>query len=338
MAPFFSLILPVYNVAAYLERCLNSILTQSCSDYEIILVDDGSTDRSPEICDAYAHAHECIRVIHKENGGLSSARNAGLENALGQYIWFIDSDDWIAPDALTTLREACAGDVDMVKFSFKRVTDRTEAAVFAAPAGLYEGAAMEPLLRQAFCEAGQFVLSAWSHVYRRAFLDQHGLIFVSERSVGSEDYLYVLSAMMHATSLRVLEDHLYSYEIRSGSLTQQYKADLPKRYAKLRKLLLEACETHANADELAALAERFFIWHLLVGTCFTYEYCHITAEHTLADGRRNVRAILKMPELKAALKRCDRTNLSVKKWLQLLGLRLRMEGLFYWLFVRKNRR
>ena len=83
MSPYFSIILPIYNVAPYLERCVQSILEQKFRDFELILVDDGSTDRSPEICDLLSAKHECIRVIHKENGGLSSARNAGTTVAAG---------------------------------------------------------------------------------------------------------------------------------------------------------------------------------------------------------------------------------------------------------------
>lgn len=92
-----SIIIPVYNVEDYLHRCVESILVQDYYNYEIILVDDGSTDSSGAICDELAREHSFIRVIHKSNGGQSSARNVGLEEAVGKYIWFIDSDDYIAP-------------------------------------------------------------------------------------------------------------------------------------------------------------------------------------------------------------------------------------------------
>ena len=96
--PLLSIIVPVYNVAAYLPRCVDSILAQSYKNLEIFLVDDGSADDSGRICDAYAEKDHRIRVIHKENGGLSSARNAALAVASGAYIGFVDSDDWIEPE------------------------------------------------------------------------------------------------------------------------------------------------------------------------------------------------------------------------------------------------
>ena len=100
-----SVIVPVYNVEAYLPRCVDSILAQSYSNLEVILVDDGAKDASGAICDAYAAKDPRVKVIHKENGGLSSARNAGLDIALGEYIAFVDSDDWIEPDAYQHLLE-----------------------------------------------------------------------------------------------------------------------------------------------------------------------------------------------------------------------------------------
>ena len=102
--PLISVIVPVYNVAAWLPRCVDSILAQTYENLEILLVDDGSTDGSGNICEEYAKKDTRIRVLHKENGGLSSARNAGLDAAAGAYIGFVDSDDWIAPEMYAELR------------------------------------------------------------------------------------------------------------------------------------------------------------------------------------------------------------------------------------------
>jgi len=104
--PLLSVIVPVYNVEAYVARCVESILNQTYKNLEVILVDDGATDASGAICDTFAAQDPRVRVIHKENGGLSSARNAGLETATGEYITFVDSDDWIEGDALEKLLAA----------------------------------------------------------------------------------------------------------------------------------------------------------------------------------------------------------------------------------------
>lgn len=101
--PKVSILVPVYNVEKYLQRCVDSVLAQDFTDWEMILVDDGSPDRCPQMCDEYAQKDERIRVVHKENGGLVSARKAGFEHAKGEYLVFLDSDDWLLPEALTTL-------------------------------------------------------------------------------------------------------------------------------------------------------------------------------------------------------------------------------------------
>ena len=96
--PKISIIVPVYNVEKYLEKCVRSILAQTFTDFELILVDDGSPDSSGAMCDQFAEQDQRVKVIHKENGGLSDARNAGIEIATGEYLGFVDSDDYIADD------------------------------------------------------------------------------------------------------------------------------------------------------------------------------------------------------------------------------------------------
>lgn len=105
--PKISIIVPVYKVESYLHKCIDSILAQTFEDFELILIDDGSPDQCGVICDEYANKDRRIRVIHKENGGLSSARNAGIDIAKGDYIGFVDSDDWIEPDMYKLLYEVC---------------------------------------------------------------------------------------------------------------------------------------------------------------------------------------------------------------------------------------
>ena len=117
MSPLVSVIIPVYNVEQYLHRCVDSVLNQTLQDLEIILVDDGSPDQSPVFCDQYAARYSNVKVVHKENGGLASARNAGMRIAEGKYIFFLDSDDWLDPDGLQLLYETAEREqVDFVRF------------------------------------------------------------------------------------------------------------------------------------------------------------------------------------------------------------------------------
>lgn len=117
-----SIIIPVYNVKPYLKRCVDSILTQTYKDFELILVDDGSTDGCGVICDDYKKVDSRIRVIHQVNGGLSAARNTGLDSAVGEYILIVDSDDYISPILLEKCLQAIDG-YDLVAFSYQNVDE-----------------------------------------------------------------------------------------------------------------------------------------------------------------------------------------------------------------------
>ena len=122
--PEISIIIPVYNAEKYLGRCIESVLSQTYRDFELILVDDGSSDSSGQICDAYANKDARIHVIHKENGGVSSARNRGIKEALGEYIMFIDSDDSIVEHCFSFLFEERTSMPDLTIFSFTYVVLR----------------------------------------------------------------------------------------------------------------------------------------------------------------------------------------------------------------------
>lgn len=333
MSPYFSLILPCYNVGNYVARCVQSILSQDFTDYEIILVDDGSTDDTPAQCDQLAAEHGCIRVLHKENGGLSSARNAGLDVAHGEYVWFVDADDWIEPGSLALLHQASEdGAIDVVKFDHYRVEGAAHAVRCSVEPGLYAEKGMEELHRRALCRAGSYGLSACMHVYRRALLEEHELRFVSERQVGSEDYLFNLQVLLHAAQMRVLDAPLYSYERREGSLTQTYKADLAQRYGVLRQMLRDYYQAQGALECYDALLERFFLLHLIIGTCVTQEY----AVRPDGEARQGVRRLLKMPEARQAVWRADRSGLNWKKKTLLAAFLLHLETVFHRVYGGKH--
>lgn len=335
MGPFFSIILPVYNVAPYLYRCVQSVKDQSFQDLELILVDDGSTDGSGEICDIIAQDYPVTRVIHKPNGGLASARNAGLEIARGKYIWWVDSDDWIEADALEILhRVAQEGQPEIIKFNFYRVEEKSTPALSNAPAGWYRETEREMLLEKALLTTGKFFLSAWSCLYSGAFLREKGLRFASEREICSEDYLFNLEALLQAREVRILAEPLYYYELRAGSLSQSYKRDLPGKYA----LLVSRVREVFHREGLLAHWEEqiccFFAWHLVHGICIPNEYS-CGAEHTLKQGRENIRSFLRSQEVRAAVKKCGRARFSRKQQAQLWAMECGLEPVFYWLYVIK---
>lgn len=334
--PYFSVILPIYNVEAYLRDCVESVLSQDFEDYELILVDDGADDGCPEICDEYAQKDSRIKVVHKENGGLSSARNAGLDVAQGEYIWWVDSDDWIEEGALRRLwsvsREAMP---DIVKFNYCREGQSKEEIIQLVESGKYtRKKGLEPVVDKAFFCARAFCLSVCSHIYRRDFLGKNALSFVSERLVGSEDYLFNLQALPLIDSAAVIDDVLYRYRLRSNSLSQNYRDDLPERYNRLCELLREH---YRKVGKYALFEDKlnfFYVWHLMFGTCMVRAYLLGDAKD-LKKRRESVKRLLNSAQFQTALANGAGTGLDWKRGIKYLAMRMKIEPFFYWLLVTK---
>ena len=208
MKPTVSIIVPVYNAEKFLNRCVDSILGQEYRDFELILVDDGSRDMSGSICDAYAKTDERVVVIHKENSGVSDTRNQGIERAKGTYLQFVDSDDWLTPDATKLMvRAAEEHGCDMVISDFYRVVgdmvsrkgdiesdcviDREEFASFMMenPADYYYGV-------------------LWNKLYRRDLVNRFGIRMDAEIS-WCEDFMFNLEYVRYAETFYALRTPVY---------------------------------------------------------------------------------------------------------------------------------
>jgi len=225
MNPKFSIIIPVYNVERYLRTCLDSILTQSFKDWEILLVDDGSPDGSPAICDEYAQKDVRIRVFHKENGGVSSARNLGLENARGEWVWYVDPDDWIEIDALKVLSKYIESyNPDTVIFGM-RFTDE-KGNDLGNDVKKHKEGAVDSVFE---C----FDYGPPSVLQKRDILEKNNLRFTQGIRLGEDLELQYKFLMMCYKAVQI-EEVLYIVLRRDGSATNNPKTfqnaaeDLPK--------------------------------------------------------------------------------------------------------------
>ncbi|MBE6945678.1 MAG: glycosyltransferase family 2 protein [Ruminococcaceae bacterium] len=217
-----SVVIPVYNTSAYLEDCVNSVLACDCTDCEIILVDDGSTDGiCPQLCDRIAAEHpHLIRVIHQENRGLGGARNTGLEVAEGEYIIFPDSDDTVTPDALTIIKKAI---------------DASKAEIIAYNFLAHDGEGWQEVINaNQVClptpfqvkDHPEYLLSmptAGSRAWKRSLFLRTGIRFPSR--VWYEDLRTSLKLMVMAKSIYTIEDCLYCYYLRPGSIIRSGNID-----------------------------------------------------------------------------------------------------------------
>ena len=215
-----SIIIPVYNAEHTLERCVDSVLGQEFTDFELLLVDDGSSDGSPALCDRYAAQDSRVRVIHKENGGVSAARNAAMDLAEGEFLQFLDSDDWITPDATKLLlRSAREHQCDLVIADFYRVVgDRV-----SHKGGIEEDRVLsqEEFAGHMMENPADFYYGViWNKLYRRSITEAHHLRMDTAIS-WCEDFIFNLEYIRHAQRFYALKAPIYYYVKTKGSLVSQ---------------------------------------------------------------------------------------------------------------------
>lgn len=216
-SPLVSLIVPVYNVAPYLPNCLDSIRAQTYDELEVLLVNDGSSDGSPEICQSYVQADSRFHLIDKPNTGVSDSRNQALDQAKGKYLQFLDSDDWLPPDAAQLLVHAAeATGADLTLGHFYRVAgDR------AARQGHIKKERV--LTRQEFAEemmkapANYYYGVLWNKLYRRSIIEAHRLRFAADVS-WCEDFLFNLNYIQYVRLVSAVPKPVYYYRKREDSL------------------------------------------------------------------------------------------------------------------------
>ena len=208
--PNISVIVPIYNVESYLRRCVDSLLRQSYEDFELILVDDGSPDNCGAICDEYAAVDSRVRVVHKPNGGLSDARNAGLEIAQGEYIAFVDSDDWVAKDYLERLMTALIETgADICECDVFRTSGEEMRSEQGTPDAYKTAEALEQLIHD-----GVFHQHVWNKLYRREVIAD--ILFPKGKT--NEDEFWTYRVFGNAKKVSKISDVLYFYFQRPGSI------------------------------------------------------------------------------------------------------------------------
>nr|WP_318685166.1 glycosyltransferase [uncultured Acetatifactor sp.] len=220
MEPTVSIIVPVYNAEKFIQRCVDSILHQEFTDFELLLINDGSTDLSGSICDEYASLDPRVHVFHKENTGVSDTRNYALDRARGAYLQFADSDDWIAPDATKLfVRAAKKHDCDLVIADFYRVVGKRIS---------HKGDIEEEnvLTREAYAAhmmanpADFYYGVLWNKLYRKDIVEKHHLRMDAALS-WCEDFLFNLEYILHSKSFYALQAPVYYYVKTEGSLVSQ---------------------------------------------------------------------------------------------------------------------
>ena len=217
--PKVSIIVPVYKAEKYIGRCIDSIVAQTCSDWELLLIDDGSPDGSGGICDDYAQKDHRIRVFHKENGGVSSARNLGLDNVLGEYLTFVDADDWIDADNLAVCLSAIERNrLDVLQFPFQRIDGQ---------GNILEMQHLVPTDVQDlphYITDRHFNLNVWGAYMKNSIVQENHIRFEEDLKL-AEDQIFMMAVMSNAERLQTIGSVYYNYFFNPAGATNNEKTE-----------------------------------------------------------------------------------------------------------------
>lgn len=331
-AGLVSVVLPIYNVEKYLDRCVESIVNQTYRNLEIILIDDGSLDGCPQKCDEWARKDERIKVIHKANAGLGYARNTGIENASGEYICFFDSDDYIDPHTIEkTYGAAKHNDSDMVLFGHYQVDSQERVVKTYIPnveKNFYTNSEIqEELLPDLVSDdpttgkSTNLWLSACFCMYSMKLILRSGWRFASERDIISEDVYSLLRLYKDVKKVWIISEAFYYYCENSTSLTHTYKAD---RYTKIKRFY-NACISVCNELEYNDEVKKRFSGPFISNTIAAMKMIFIT-DMTISDKKTVFRTICKDKQLHEIIENMDIGKEKATRKMLFFFLKHRMYG------------
>ena len=232
-----SIIVPVYKAEPYIRKCIDSILSQTFTNFELLLIDDGSPDNCGKICDEYAELDARVHVFHKENCGVSAARNLGLDHAKGDYVCFIDSDDWIDPDMLETLigwEQKKQTDLLFFGLKYESAVDYSDTMeLLQKISGVYEG--INSVIKACYIlETNEIFGWTCNKLFRNCIIQDHHIKFNEEIPI-QEDHIFTLAYLKYVTCLAIYSYFPYHYRITADSLTNR---SYPYYLCKIRSLLI----------------------------------------------------------------------------------------------------
>jgi glycosyltransferase EpsH len=271
----------MYKVEEYLERCLKSILSQTLKDIEIILVNDGSPDKCLDMALEYSKADSRIKVIDKINGGLSSARNAGMKAASGDYLGFVDSDDWIMPEMFEKLYySAVNNNCDMAACNFTWAFEDESEKINAVERKMPEDCVLD-IKSQRGTFAAEFLdvryslksgigPQVWNKIFKRELIEKNNIIFEPTIEIHSEDVLFVYTALLYTNKLSIVNRPLYFYFKRKGSITSSYKPHSFNSQKNLAERLEAMAIEHGLIEEIKPILHEncyIYFWLSLCNEC-----------------------------------------------------------------------
>lgn len=330
-----SVVVPVYNVEKYLRACLESLLKQTYKDLEVIMINDGSTDASGGICDEYAEKYENFMVIHKKNAGLGMARNTGLKHILGDYVTFLDSDDYLDQECIEILYKMLVkNNVDMCKGGFRKITNSgniilnreyndeifegEEAKTKLLPRMIGSSPAQHDSIEMCVCGA----------LYNTKVIRKYNIEFPSERELISEDLVFNIDYMQFANGACTISDVGYNYRVNNNSLTTSYRSD---RFESSKHFYLEMkCKLESlNYDDMTffRLDRMFFIYIKMS----IEQECRADSLLSKKEHIENIKKICSDQVVSTVIRNYPKKKLGIKQNIFLRIVDLKLAKLLYFL-------
>lgn len=330
-----SIIVPIYKVEKYIKKCVDSILSQTYRELEVILVDDGSPDRCPALCDEYTKKDRRVKVIHKENGGLVSARKAGVSAATGDYIGFVDGDDWIEPDMYMEIAEAIEKFVpDMVVTEFySEFSTHTDVSDQIFENEFYNKEKLITDIYPRMLFDGKFYRfginpNCWSKVFKKELLKKN-LMQVASRTRMGEDAAFTYPCMLDAKDICYINKPFYHYRIIASSMSRGYDGEL-------EGIIMLPYESLKAANEKCGfdMTEQLNYYLLFLVNFLIRNEAKVLNAKSREQVKRTIKKIVKNIEVRTAVRRVRLSVLPVHTKIIVCFLRLRsVLGLYIYMML-----
>lgn len=337
-----SIVVPIYNVEKYLKRCLDSLVNQTYKNIEIILVNDGSTDNSLEICKEYSKNDSRIKIVSKKNEGLGMARNTGIDNADGEYICFFDSDDFVEIDAIEKMHNVIIKEQpQIVCFGFKKLDKNGDIINTyiqdANKMNFYGDDVINEFLPELISEnpdtgmSWGLIMSAWSAIYSMKLIKKTGWRFVSERDIISEDVYSLLLLYKNVNKVSILNEALYFYCVNPSSLTHTYRKD---RYEKI-KYFYRMCQNICKELQYPETVQRRIIYPYLGNTIAALKQI-VSSDNRFKDKFIDLEKVVKDKTLQDVLQTSKNNKWNFSKKILFFTIRYKMVFFTYLLLLLKQ--
>lgn len=324
----YSVIIPVYNAEGTLRRCLDSLVKQAFSDYELLLINDGSTDDSDAICREYANTYSCVRYFAKENGGVSSARNLGLEQAKGEYILFVDSDDYVADNYFAAISAAVKDtSPDLLLFGYCNLGDKS--AEWST--GEFYESTETGVAKQVSGALQKYLFSSLCNkVFKREIINEYQLEFKSDLDIG-EDQTYVFEYTMNIKTIASITNVLYFEDTANCySLSRKARPYLTEQLREVNRRMYEAYRFKEHSPQAARCYETALSW-MVYRSVYSSSKELLKFNYSSKQRRQEIRKICK-------LYRAEHVRpVGWKCWIIALPVQLGLSGAINWLIKNRER-